>query len=158
MASARSLGGTALTAGLVVVAVLALVLFAGLAWRVMAPPEPHVPPTRTDDREEIIGETVKLQILNGAGIPGAARAFTLHLRQRGFDVVESGDRRPFETEQTHVVDRIGNRDAAVRVARVLGLPDEAVREDINLDLYVHATVVIGHDFATATNVSPDAIP
>jgi hypothetical protein len=158
MAATRSIGGIVLSAGVAVVAVLVLVLFAGLAWRIMAPPEPHIPPTRTDDHEEILGETVQVQILNGAGIPGAARAFTLHLRQRGFDVVESGDRRPFDTEQTHVIDRIGNRDAAVRVARVLGLAEDAVVEDINLGLYVHATVVIGRDYPTSTTVSPDALP
>jgi len=69
------------------------------------------------------------------------------LRGRGFDVVEIGNYAG-DLERTLVIDRTGNRDAAVRVAQSLGLPEERVVQKIDRTLYLDVSVYIGKDYQT----------
>jgi len=130
-----------------VVSLVVAVLAIGLVSRVMEPP---ISTARTANPGELMGQIIQVQVLNAGGVPGAARTMTSFLRNQGFDVVESGDRRPFDVEQTYVVDRLGNREAALRVAHVLGLGEEAVDEQIDSRFFVDVTVVIGRDIDQLT--------
>jgi hypothetical protein len=71
---------------------------------------------------------------------------TRYLRRRGFDVVESGNWSSFDQQETVVLDRAGNPEAAQRVAHALGLPRERVHEEPRDDLFLDASVVIGRDY------------
>ena len=49
-------------------------------------------------------------------------------------------------EASMVLDRVGDTRSALKVARALGIPDERVREEINTDYFLDASVVIGLDY------------
>jgi hypothetical protein len=83
---------------------------------------------------------VRVQVLNGTTTRGLARRATMLLRDRGFDVVETGtvsDAR----DTTLVLDLSGHPDWARRVARVLGIARIAARPDSSR--YLDIAVVLG---------------
>jgi hypothetical protein len=88
----------------------------------------------------------QIEVLNGCGATGIADKFTAFLRQKGFDVVKTGNYESFNVPKTLVIDRKGNVRLAVRVGSALGLKKSEVISEIH-DLYmVDATVVLGKDF------------
>ncbi len=129
------------------IAVLALVLGAFVASTLMR----HVDQRERPDSEPGVEATappvsrtrIRVEVRNGAGLPGAAERVTDLLRRRGFDVVDFGNARRFDHERTHVLDRIGNPGYARDVAAVLqGVPIESAPDS---SLYLDVTVMIGRD-------------
>lgn len=91
--------------------------------------------------------TIQLDVMNGTGETKLAQRLTDFLRGRGFDVVEMGNYAG-DLENTLVIDRTGRREAAVRVARSLGVPEEKVIQKIDSTLYLDVSVYIGKDYRT----------
>ncbi len=103
------------------------------------------------ESETVQGErtrTIQLDVLNATGESRLAQRLTDHLRRKGFDVVEMGNYREGVLEKTLVVDRGGNKQAALQVAGALGIPDRQVIEKRDNTLYLDVTVIIGKDFRT----------
>jgi hypothetical protein len=92
------------------------------------------------------GEVIQLDILNGCGVSGVAQKFTDYLRRRNFDVVQSSNYKNFDVKNTLVIDRIGDKESARKVARALGVKDEFVDTWLNMDYLVHVSIIIGHDY------------
>lgn len=90
-------------------------------------------------------ERLRVEVLNGAGDPGAAREVAMRLREKGFDVVYFGNAGTFGHEVTHVVNRSGRTGAAGRIAEVLGA--DSVATEIDPELYLDGSVVLGRDWA-----------
>lgn len=122
-----------------------IVLLYGLATRTLTP---RTDPVREDNPAALVGDRIQLEVRNGAGEAGLAAGMTRFLRRRGFDVVESGNWTSFDQSETVILDRIGNPEAAERVANALGLPDDRIRAEPQQDLLLDASVVIGHDYHT----------
>ncbi len=129
------------------IAVLALVLGAFAASTLMrhldggetADPEPGV----VDTAPPVSRTRIRVEVRNGAGLPGAAERVTELLRRRGFDVVDFGNADRFDHERTHVLDRVGNPGYAREVAAILqGVPIESAPDS---SLYLDVTVMIGRD-------------
>ncbi len=89
-------------------------------------------------------EVIQVQVLNGCGASGVARKFTTYLREKGFDVVDTGNYENFTQKQTLVLDRSGNIELADRVAKSLNIENSI--QQIAKELYLHVTVVIGSDY------------
>lgn len=104
-----------------------------------APAEPEI---KTEGRTRAI----QLDVLNGSGESKLAQRMTDFLRARGFDVVEMGNYKSSDVEQTLVLDRVGNMEAARQVAATLGIPVEQVHQELDKSLYLDASVIIGKDF------------
>lgn len=86
------------------------------------------------------GVRIRVEVLNGTKTRGLARRATMLLRDRGFDVVETGTAdRPQDT--TLVLDRRGHPDWANRVAKTFGAARVESRPDSSS--YLDVTVVIG---------------
>lgn len=92
------------------------------------------------------GDILQIEVRNGCGVSGLAATATLFLRQAGYDVVEVGDHSHFDVEHSMVIDRVGDLDAAHRVAATLGIPLEQVRQEVRADLYLDASVILGQDY------------
>ena len=90
--------------------------------------------------------TIQLDVLNGSGTPRLGQRFTDYLRARGFDVVEMGNYKESGVEFTRVIDRVGDPEAARQVAEALGVPKERVIQQIDKNVYLDVSVVIGRDF------------
>ena len=96
-------------------------------------------------------ENIQVEVLNGCGFNGVAKTFQTYLRENGFDVVntdnyfEDGKKR-WDIKNSMVIDRIGQIEQAMAVARVLDIPSGRVftRESDN-SIY-DVSVVIGKDF------------
>jgi hypothetical protein len=126
--------------GVLVVAVLAVVVIFGtvmalrsrLTRGVVAPPPAQV---RAPDSVR-----VRVQVLNGSKVRGLARRATMLLRDRGFDVVETGtisDTR----DTTLVLDVSGHPDWANRVAKLF--PPSRVQARPDSSRYLDVVVVLG---------------
>jgi hypothetical protein len=101
-------------------------------------PEPAGPVAWSEGR-------VRVEVMNAGGVSGMAGAATESLREAGFDVVDFGDARPFDTLRlSEVVDRVGRTDVATAVAAVLGIHN--VQSDPDPNLYVDVTVVLGSEW------------
>ena len=107
---------------------------------------PRIQHERTDQKTELIGSVIQLEVLNGCGVAGLADKFTSTLRKNGFDVVETGNFDNFNMEKTTVIARNINRDNAERVAEALGVKESNILIEASDDYYLDATVVIGSDY------------
>jgi hypothetical protein len=88
------------------------------------------------------GRAPRVEVLNGAGRSGMARAATDRLRGAGFDVVFFGNART-STDTSYVLDRVGRPAAARAVAQALGI--SRVHTAVDSALFLEATVVLGRD-------------
>ena len=88
---------------------------------------------------------VRIQVLNGGGVTGMARAATQVLRDHGFDVVEIGNASDRDAERaSSVIVRSGSADLGSSVARALGIDN--VVSDPDPNLYVDVSVWLGSEW------------
>ena len=87
------------------------------------------------------GVRVRVEVLNASRVIGLARRATLYLRDRGFDVVESGNAAGARRDTTLVLDRSGHEAWAESVARAMGDAPMIARPDTLHD--VDVTVLVG---------------
>jgi hypothetical protein len=108
------------------------------------------PPARTggvvvalgkSDARAPAGVRVRVEVLNASPVIGLARRATLYLRDRGFDVVESGNAAGARRDTTLVLDRSGHEEWARSVARAMGDAPMLARRDSLHD--VDVTVLVG---------------
>ena len=92
------------------------------------------------DAEAPAGVRIRVEVLNATRVRGLARRATMHLRDRGFDVVNVGTAREAR-DSTLVLDRSGHAEWAALVARALG----GARVDPAPDSsrYLDVTVLVG---------------
>ena len=133
----------ALNAVIGFLSLLLVLLVFGLFSRIVYP---RIENQRAQKNTELIGQVIQLEVLNGCGVPGLANDFTSTLRKNGFDVVETGNFKNFDMQNTVVIARNFNSENAKRVADALGINSENVFIEASEDYYLDATVVIGSDY------------
>jgi hypothetical protein len=128
--------------GRIILVLLILCVIGWIVWLAIsafsAPKVSYAP----DDARAPDGTRIKVEVLNATKTQGLARRATLYLRERGFDVVGSGN----VTEQratTIVYDRSSHPEWARLVARAMNAP-VVVRPDSSR--YLDATVLVGGDW------------
>ncbi len=109
-------------------------------------------PTANRAAEEVPRQRIRVEVLNAAGIDGLARRATDSLRAAGFDVVYYGNAPTFDREWSVVLDRVGDRERALAAAAALGIPN--VRSELERDLYLDVTVLLGRYWAAGTPQLP----
>jgi hypothetical protein len=92
------------------------------------------------DAEAPAGVRIRVEVLNATRVRGLARRATMHLRDRGFDVVTVGTSREAR-DSTLVLDRSGNAEWAALVARALG--GARVEQAPDSSRYLDVTVLVG---------------
>ena len=115
-------------------------------WQHFHPPAPAVAaePARPASRVQAPSGRIRVEVLNATRTPGLAGMGRDLLRDRGFDVVQTGNARGFSADSSLVLDRVGNLEQARQVAGALGISRVESRRDPNLVLEV--TVVLGSDW------------
>jgi hypothetical protein len=83
---------------------------------------------------------IKIEVLNASTVRGLARRATMHLRDRGFDVVHTGTARE-RHDSVVVLDRGGHPDWAELAARAMGGGRVESRPDSSR--YLDLTVLVG---------------
>lgn len=89
--------------------------------------------------------SIQLNILNACDVKGIANKTKNYLRARGFDVVAVGNNKT-EESQTSILDRVGDRISAHKLAIALGVGDSIISERIDSSLFVRLTLVLGKDY------------
>ncbi len=95
---------------------------------------------------KIAAEIIQLDVLNGCGVAGIADRYTDYLRSKGFDVVEIGNYISYDVDETFVIDRIGNKANALKVASTLGIENVKVIQQLNENYFLDVSLVIGKDY------------
>ena len=129
---------------MVVAGALAFVVLGAAAYAVRARQgvAPIGVPVLADDAPRApTGVRVRVQVLNTTRTRGLARRATRVLRDRGFDVVETGNTAPLR-DTTLVLDRSGHPEWAATVAGILGA---GARSEARPDSsrYLDITVLLG---------------
>ena len=133
--------GAARIAGWIVIGAAALatvILLGSFIWRMLHPP---VSPLANEDDPR---SAIQLEVVNASGRKGAGKVVLDFFRQRGFDVVEittSLDR----PKRSTVVDRVGDRQSALKVASVVGIADTLVVAEIDSMRFLKASIILGAD-------------
>ena len=86
---------------------------------------------------------VRVEVLNGSRKPGLARVATDKLRDAGYDVVFLGNA-PNAAKTSVVIDRVGKRELADKIAKVLAITP--VRTERDTTRYLEVTVILGSDY------------
>jgi hypothetical protein len=92
------------------------------------------------DAEAPAGVRIRVEVLNATRVRGLARRATMHLRDRGFDVVSIGTSREHR-DSTLVLDRSGHAEWAALVAKALG--GARVQPAPDSSGYLDVTVLVG---------------
>jgi hypothetical protein len=123
-------------------AVAVLLLAAGGAAVALRGPSTRAPQAvrQRVDAEAPSGVRIRVEVLNATRVRGLARRATMHLRDRGFDVVYVGTSRDAR-DSTLVLDRSGHPDWAGLVARALG--GARVESAPDSSRYLDVTVLVG---------------
>lgn len=106
------------------------------------------PPVESERSGFAPGEVIQLEVLNGCGAQGAATMVTSYLRARGFDVIEIRNYKTSDVRESLVIDRVGHRGNAEKVAYALGIKKGNIIQQLNPDYYVDVSVVIGRDYSS----------
>lgn len=130
-----------LNVGIGVAGCLVLVLLYALVSRSFSP-APRIADLAQDEAVEVV---LQIEVLNACGVGGIAETATKYLRRRGLDVVNSGNHDTFDLELTEIVDRRGDLEAAYQVADLVGVPRERVRQEIDTELFLDVSVLLGRD-------------
>ena len=97
--------------------------------------------------KDLPAEIIQVEVLNGCGISGVADRYTDFLRRNNIDVVNIGNYKSFDVDETFVIDRVGNKANAYKVADLLGMQKKTSSiTQLNDDLFLDVTIVIGKDY------------
>lgn len=89
---------------------------------------------------------IQIEVLNGTSEGKLAQRITDFLRSKGFDVVDMANYKTQSLVNTMVIDRTGNLQNAKTVAEALGVEEARVVQQIDKNLYLEVSVVIGRDY------------
>ncbi|KAB2880153.1 hypothetical protein F9K33_06645 [bacterium] len=103
---------------------------------------------QVEQNVQVKSKTVRVEVLNGAGVPKLASRAADYLRAKGFDVVKTDNAPHGNFKKSVVQDRIGDIDKARAIASSLGIGEAGVLQQKNPQLYLDVTVILGQDYKT----------
>jgi len=89
---------------------------------------------------------IQIEVLNGCGVSGKAETLTNYLRTRGIDVVNLGNYRSFEIENSIIISRNNKIRNAKTVATAIGLNESNIICQTNPDYMLDVTLILGKDY------------
>jgi hypothetical protein len=89
---------------------------------------------------------IQVEVLNGCGVTGIAERITDHLRANKIDVVNLGNYRSFDIENSIIICRNEKVLNAEKVAAVVGLDKNSVIQQTNPDYLLDVTFILGKDY------------
>ena len=128
--------------GRIVLVFLILCGVAWIAWQLLALRPSHSASRAPEDARAPEGVRIKVEVLNATQTRGLARKATVYLRDRGFDVVGSGNVSE-QRANTVVYDRSSHPEWARLVGRAMTAP---VVERPDSSRYLDVTVLLGGDW------------
>ena len=103
-----------------------------------------------DDEDSLLVDSTKariqVEVLNGCGVIGVAEKLTDYLRTNNIDVVNLGNYRSFEIENSIIIGRNEKIYNAKKVAAIVGLDEQNIIQQINPDYLLDVTFILGKDY------------
>lgn len=93
-----------------------------------------------------VQQLIQIEVLNGCGVTGIGDRFTDLIREKGFDVVNTGNYISFDIDKTFIIERLGKLETAYKVADSLNIDKRMIINQINKDYFLDLTIVVGKDF------------
>ena len=123
------------------------IIIAVVAWPELNS-QPIDPPTPTQPAVEAqpLAQPIRVEVLNGCGVPQVAARLTRQARELGMDVIHEGNADHFGYLHTLVIRRGGDPEQARQVAAALGIPHIIEQQTTNAFRLADITIVIGRDF------------
>jgi hypothetical protein len=93
------------------------------------------------------GQSVKVEVLNGSGIPGNAQRVADQLRDHGYTITATGNADNFEYGGSKIIVRKGGMDGVQKLAQLLNctnIREESPANTTSADV----TVIVGKDYQT----------
>ncbi|MDD8019222.1 MAG: LytR C-terminal domain-containing protein [Bacteroidota bacterium] len=128
-----------------IVIVLLLAFTAIQLYGIFSSPSAAVSPKRPNAIDSVQMQ-IQINVLNGCGMNGVGITMTKFCRNLGYDVVEMGNYKSFDVEETMVIDRSGKMETAKHLAELIGILPKNVMQQFSSEHMVAASVVIGKDF------------
>ena len=91
-------------------------------------------------------KNMQIEVLNGCGVDGVADRITDYLRKKNFDVVNTGNYRSFNIDNSIVIDRTGDIINAEYLAEVIGIDNKQVIQQKNKNYFLDVSLIIGKDY------------
>jgi hypothetical protein len=98
-----------------------------------------------EDIRSFVDDPIRIQILNGCGVPRIARRVADCMRNKGYDVRETGNAARFNYSKTRVICRVDDASLARLTANDLGVAEISVDPDPKL-VDVEVTIILGNDY------------
>jgi hypothetical protein len=89
---------------------------------------------------------IQVEVLNGCGVTGIAEKITDHLRANKIDVVNLGNYRSFDIENSIIICRNEKILNAIKVAAIVGLDENSIIQQTNPDYLLDVTFILGKDY------------
>jgi hypothetical protein len=107
-----------------------------------------IPFNDSDDNylEDSTAVRIQVEVLNGCGVSGVAEKLTDYLRTNNIDVVNLGNYRSFEIENSIIIGRNEKIYNAEKVAAIVGLDEQNIIQQINSDYLLDVTFILGKDY------------
>jgi len=103
-----------------------------------------------NSRDELLIDSTKakiqVEVLNGCGVTCIAEKITDHLRENKIDVVNLGNYRSFEIENSIIISRNNKILNAEKVAAIVGLDQNSIIQQTNPDYLLDVTFILGKDY------------
>lgn len=100
--------------------------------------------------DELLIDTTKariqVEVLNGCGVSGIAENLTDYLRENYIDVVNLGNYRSFEIENSIIISRNDKIINAEKIAALVGLDENIIIQQTNPDYLLDVTFILGKDY------------
>lgn len=128
---------------LVILCIVTIFLSLSFVLRVNTNPIDAKIPESTDSNS--FGNIIQINILNATNQANLASEAQRYFRNLGFDVLEIGNHSE-KLDKSIVIDRLGDKISAYKIAYCLGLERESIKTDIDSSLYLRTTIIIGEDY------------
>lgn len=102
---------------------------------------------KNKNKSNLVKENIQVEVLNGCGVSGVADKVTDYLRDKNFDVVNIGNYRSFEIENSIVIDRTGRLLNAQMITDSIGLKNTNIIQQINKEYLLDVTIILGKDYS-----------
>lgn len=89
---------------------------------------------------------MQVEVLNGCGASGVADKLTDFLRMNMIDVVNLGNYRSFDIENSIIISRNNKLKNAEKLAALVGLDESSIVEQTNQDYLLDVTFILGKDY------------
>jgi LCP family protein required for cell wall assembly len=104
-----------------------------------------------NNHKRVPGESAKIEVLNGAGVPGLAAQMAALLKEQGFEVVaiENADRSDYA--ETLITDYADNAQTVALLAQLLNVAERNIRKEPTGQTGAgNLRIIVGRDFVVPT--------